>query len=99
MAGSLNHVSPGGKLVFVGLTSDPVALNDGLFHKREVTLFASRNSAHQFPRIIRLLEDGEINVKDWITDCLPLLDLPGRFSALPGRPGLIKAMIDVSLPG
>lgn len=95
MEASLNHVAPGGRLVFVGLTSDPIQLNDGLFHKREITLYASRNSARQFPRIIGFLEEGTINIKEWITDQLSLLDLPGQFSQLPKRRGLIKAIVKV----
>ena len=95
MAESLNHVAAGGKLVFVGLTSDPVSLNDSLFHKREVTLFSSRNSANQFPRIIRLLEEGTITVKDWITDRLSLAELPKEFAGLLTRPRLIKAVVEV----
>jgi threonine dehydrogenase-like Zn-dependent dehydrogenase len=95
MADSLNRVSVGGKLVFVGLTSDKVALDDALFHKREVTLLASRNSVGQFPRIIKMLEEGTINIDDWITERLDLADLPGEFAKLIDRPHLIKAIIDM----
>jgi 2-desacetyl-2-hydroxyethyl bacteriochlorophyllide A dehydrogenase len=95
MAESLNHVAAGGKLVFVGLTSDPIALDDSLFHKREVTLFSSRNSANQFPRIIRLLEEGKITVQDWVTDRLSLSELPKEFAGLQTRPKLIKAVVEV----
>jgi hypothetical protein len=93
MATSLLSVNPGGKLIFVGLTSDPVELDDGLFHKREVTLLASRNSAHQFPRVIRMLETGEISVENWISDRLVLSELSTRFADLHRRPTLIKAIV------
>src|SRR5271170_1901961 len=99
MAQSLNRVAAGGKLVFVGLTSDPVALDDALFHKREVTLYASRNSVGQFPRIIKLLEEGRIQIDDWITERLVLADLPGQFATLIDRPYLVKAVIDLDLSG
>jgi len=95
MAESLSHVAAGGKLVFVGLTSDPISLNDGLFHKREVTLFSSRNSTNQFPRIIRLLEEGAITVQDWVTDRLSLAELPREFASLQARPKLIKAVVEM----
>lgn len=93
MAMSLHSVNPGGKLIFVGLTSAPVELDDSLFHKREVTILASRNSAHQFPRIIRMLESGEINVKNWISDRLVLSQLSTEFADLSKRPTLIKAIV------
>jgi 2-desacetyl-2-hydroxyethyl bacteriochlorophyllide A dehydrogenase len=95
MANSLNRVSVGGRLVFVGLTSDPVAIDDALFHKREVTLLASRNSVGQFPRIIGLLEKGTINIDEWITERLDLSELPGEFAMLINRPHLIKAIVDM----
>jgi len=95
MANSLKNVAQGGKLVFVGLTSDPVALDDSLFHKKEVTLYSSRNSAGQFPRIIGLLEEGTISVKEWVTNQLSLSEVPENFSKLSKYPGLIKAIVNI----
>jgi 2-desacetyl-2-hydroxyethyl bacteriochlorophyllide A dehydrogenase len=95
MAESLSRVSVGGKLVFVGLTSDPIPLDDALFHRREITLLASRNSVGQFPRIIKMLEEGTIQIDDWITERLVLSDLPGEFASLINRPHLIKAIVDI----
>jgi len=40
----------GGVLVWVGLTPEPVSLDDGLFHRKEATLLASRNSSDSFRR-------------------------------------------------
>jgi 2-desacetyl-2-hydroxyethyl bacteriochlorophyllide A dehydrogenase len=98
MAESLNRVSVGGRLVFVGLTSDPIQLDDALFHKREITLLASRNSVGQFPRIIKMLEEGTIQIDNWITERLVLSDLPREFPVLINRPHLIKAMVDIEPP-
>jgi 2-desacetyl-2-hydroxyethyl bacteriochlorophyllide A dehydrogenase len=96
MAASLQHVDHGGRLVFVGLVLGPVTLDDPLFHRREVTLYASRNSCHDFPRIIHLIEQGRIDTRPWITHRLELAQVPARFAALREEPGLIKAMIDVA---
>jgi threonine dehydrogenase-like Zn-dependent dehydrogenase len=93
MSESLNHVNTGGRLVYVGLTSDAVRLNDGVFHKREVTLLASRNSANQFARIVGLLEAGTISVKEWATHRLEISELPAQFDGLPLRENLIKAIV------
>ena len=68
MADGLNYVAPGGRLVFVGLTRDPVRIDDALLHRREITIYASRNSCGQFPSIIRMLEEKQINTEPWITD-------------------------------
>lgn len=99
MSRSLFSVAPAGRLVFVGLTKEPIAINDSHFHRYEVTIYASRNSRGQFPRIIRMLESGSINVLPWITDRMDLQQVPETFSTLFDRPRLIKAMVDVAQPG
>jgi 2-desacetyl-2-hydroxyethyl bacteriochlorophyllide A dehydrogenase len=96
MAGSLNHVATGGKLVYVGLTRDPVVIDDPLFHRKELTIFASRNSCAQFPRIIELMERGSLDTAPWVTDRLDLSEVPTKFPGLSDRPGLIKAIVDVT---
>ena len=95
MAASLAHVAHGGRLVFVGLVQGSVAIDDPLLHRREVTLYASRNSCHDFPRIIDLIEAGRIDTQPWITHRLALADVPERFTGLRETPGLVKAMIHV----
>ena len=97
MAQSLSRVAFGGKLIFVGLTGDPVVLDDALFHKRELAVLASRNSVGQFPHIISLLEQGVIQIDDWITEHLSLVNLPQEFEMLINRPHLIKAIVDMDL--
>ena len=83
MESSLDRVAPGGRLVFVGLVLDRVAIDDPLFHRREITLLASRNSANAFPRIIQMIEEGTIDTSPWITHRLELAAVPGDFPALP----------------
>jgi 2-desacetyl-2-hydroxyethyl bacteriochlorophyllide A dehydrogenase len=95
MADSLRLVAPGGRLIFVGLTRDPVSIDDALLHKREVTVYASRNSCHQFPRMIAMVERGEIDTGPWINARLPLAEVPREFAALRRRPDLVKAMVEV----
>jgi 2-desacetyl-2-hydroxyethyl bacteriochlorophyllide A dehydrogenase len=93
MAASLYRVAHGGRLVFVGLTRQFVAIDDATLHRREITLLASRNSCHEFPRIIGLIESGRIDTEPWITHRMALADVPRRFAELATQPGLIKAMI------
>ena len=68
MAQSLSYVAPTGRLVFVGLTKELVNIDDSLLHRREITIYASRNSCGQFPRIIRMLEERQISTRPWVTD-------------------------------
>lgn len=95
MEQSLGHVAFGGRLVFVGLVQSNVALDDALFHRREITLLASRNSVDDFPRIIRLIEQRKIDTALWITHRLSLAEVPHRFPSLPRETNCIKAMIEI----
>ena len=95
LARSLQQVAPAGRLVFVGLCKDAIALDDPLFHRREVTLYASRNSCHQFPRLIGMIESGQIDTGPWINARLRLRDVPAEFGGLLRQPELIKAMVEL----
>ena len=96
MGKSLGQVATGGRLVYVGLTRDQVCIDDSVFHRKEVTLLASRNSHRQFPRIIQLIEEGKIDTSRWVTDRLSLAEVASQFQLLPNRQSLIKAIVDVN---
>ena len=97
MMGAFNFPAQGGRMVFVGLFQGEVTFNDPNFHRRELTLHASRNALPgDFSRIIRLIESGRIDTSPWITHRSSLAEVPGVF---PGwakpETGVIKAMIEV----
>jgi threonine dehydrogenase-like Zn-dependent dehydrogenase len=96
MSASLRYVAPAGRLVFVGLTKGTIEIDDPLLHKREVTLFASRNSCGQFPRVIQLIAEGKIDTSPWISDRLSLAEVPTRFQDLSNKTTLTKAIIEVN---
>lgn len=85
----------GGRLVFVGLLLGEIAFNDPEFHRRELTLFASRNAVGKdFQQIIALIESGRIDVGPWITHRCPAGELPGVFDDwLQPDAGLLKGAI------
>jgi hypothetical protein len=95
MTDSFSRVAPAGRLVFVGLTREPVAIDDSLFHVREMSLLASRNSAGQFPRIIKMIENGEIDTAPWINARVKLRDVPEAFEGLTKKPDLVKAIVEI----
>lgn len=97
MEQSVARVAHGGRLVFVGLVQSNVAIDDPLFHRRELTLLSSRNSVNEFPRIIRMIEQAQIDTAPWITHRLSLAEVPDRFPTLPRETNCIKAMVE--LPG
>lgn len=94
MGASLRLAGPTARVVMVGLAQGTFAVDDPLFHRRELTLFASRNSAGAFPRLIELMESGRLDTTPWITHHLDLAELPARFpELLDPTSGVIKAMI------
>lgn len=99
MEASFESVAPGGHLVFVGLVSGPISFPDWLFHRREMTVLASRGSLNLFPQVIKMLEDGEINVSSWVTHRMALRDVPQQFAELRSHADLVKAMVHVEEPG
>jgi len=97
MSAAFNYQAPGGRVVFVGLFQGEVTFNDPNFHKREMTLLASRNALPgDFTRIIRLIESGRIDTTPWITHRAEFAEVLAQFPrwTLPAS-GVIKAMIHV----
>mgnify|MGYP001585539246 FL=1 len=97
MSAALRLVAQAGRLIWVGITREPVTLSDAEFHVRETTLLGSRNALPEdFTRIIGWMEAGKIDVARWITHRAALADLPERMAALadPGA-GVLKAMLEV----
>ncbi len=95
MGNALNYVAHTGKLVFVGITQNNVAIADPLLHRREVTLYASRNALPgDFKHIIGLIEDGRIDTRPWITHRTAFAELIDAFpSYTKPETGVIKAIV------
>lgn len=88
-----------GRVVYVGITTDTLSFPHApVFHRRELTLLASRNALPEdFKNIIRIIADGKIDTNAWITHRLDFNDVPGEFSRFTDPSlGAIKAIIDVN---
>jgi len=94
MAQSFERARFGGRIVWVGIVPGTVPVEDPLFHHRELTLFASRNSAGHFPHVIQMIEEGIIDTSPWITQRLSLEDVPAHFEEVTAREGL-KTIVEV----
>jgi alcohol dehydrogenase len=97
MCNAFNYVAHTGKLVFVGIVTDEITFPDPLFHRREMTVFASRNALPQdFGRIIGLIEAGRIDTRPWITHRTPFAGLIENFPAYTKpETGVVKAVVEV----
>jgi 2-desacetyl-2-hydroxyethyl bacteriochlorophyllide A dehydrogenase len=98
MAQALRYARFTGKIVYVGITKEPVTLDDPLFHRRELTLLASRNALPtDFPHIQGLIASGKLNTTPWISHRADFADVPEamREWTAPGS-DVVKAIIHVS---
>ncbi len=97
MVNAFNLVAHGGKILYVGLFQGDVEFNDPNFHKREVTLLASRNSLPEdFKEIISLMEAGKIDTTPWLSHRTDFDHLQNDFSTfLKPDQDLIKAIVEV----
>jgi 2-desacetyl-2-hydroxyethyl bacteriochlorophyllide A dehydrogenase len=97
MSNSFSLTTHGGRLVFVGITTDEVRFKHPIFHKSEGTLLCSRNAlSADFARIIRLIEDGDIDTQPWITHRARFDDLIDVFpSYTEPATGVIKAVVEI----
>ena len=98
MEQSFAYVAHGGIYVFVGLVKDDIKFSDADFHKREMTLMASRNAtAVDFDHVISAIKSKKVPIAKLLTHRTSLAnvadDLP-RWSS--DKKGLIKALVEIS---
>ena len=80
MHGAFQYVASGGRLVFVGLFLGDVRFYDPDFHRKEITLLATRNSTgRDFQRILGLLESGKVDTEPWITHRADAAEMTAHF--------------------
>jgi alcohol dehydrogenase len=98
MVSAYNYVGFGGRLVWVGITQDPLTVTQPLMHRREITFLASRNAVSpEFTRIVRLIEAGMLDTRHWITHSVPFEGMIGEFTNwLKPETGVVKAMVELN---
>lgn len=97
MQNAFRYAAAGGKLIFVGLFVGDVSFHDpDPFHRRELTIFSSRNAVpdeHRF--ILEKLESGEIQTRHWVSELCPVSTMIERFPAWTDpSSGILKAVVD-----
>jgi 2-desacetyl-2-hydroxyethyl bacteriochlorophyllide A dehydrogenase len=98
MSNAVEYVGHTGRLVFVGISTQPLSYYHPLLHRREMTLLTSRNALPgDFTKIIDLIERGIIDTRPWITHRSRFENLIEEFPAFT-RPetGVVKAMVELS---
>jgi alcohol dehydrogenase len=98
MVRALEFAAFAGRVAYVGITQQNLDLPHApVLHRRELTLMASRNAlSRDFSRIVKLIEDGQIDTQPWITHHAKFSEVPEVFpSWLKPETGVIKAIVHV----
>ena len=97
MTKALEYTAPAGRIVFIGLFQGDFSFNDPNFHKKELTLMASRNAlASDFKQIITMMEEGKINTNTWITHRSSFENMIEQFESwLKPESKVIKAVVSL----
>jgi len=95
MEKSFDFAASGGTFVLVGVVKDRIAFSDPEFHRKELTLHASRNATREdFDTVVSAMRAGQIPTDKLNTHVCALDELP---QAMPGwahdRVGVVKAMV------
>jgi hypothetical protein len=95
MMKAFEYTAHGSRLVYVGLFQGDVTFHDPDFHRRELTLMASRNATEQdFNFVIHALETRSIDIGSWVTHRASPEQMVREFpSWLEPSSGVIKAML------
>ena len=99
MSHALEYCGFTGRLVYVGITQAEVAFTHApIMHRRELTLLASRNALPpDFTRIIKLIEEGKIDTRPWITHHASFEEMIGVFPKwIQPETGVIKAVLHMT---
>ncbi len=80
---------PGGRVVLVGIPDDDRTwFAASVARRKGLTLALSRRMKHTYPRAIRLVETGRVDVHSLVTHRFPLAQAPAAFAAAQRREGL-----------
>ena len=95
MMSTFELVEQSGRIVFVGLFKGEISFNDPLFHKKELTLLASRaGTGKTFSKVIFMMQEGKINALPMINQRIQFSDADKAFNELANSKNLVKAMIE-----
>lgn len=95
MEKSFDFAASGGTFVLVGVVKDQIAFSDPEFHRKELTLHASRNATREdFDTVVAAMRAGKIPTDALNTHACALDELPDAMPRwLHDRVGVVKAMV------
>jgi D-xylulose reductase len=93
---SVDHLAPGGRVVLIGIPQAPAPIDIVRAQAKEAQFLTIFRYVNDYPRALRLLASGKIDVKKMITSRFGFNDSVAAFEfAAQGRADTMKVMIDL----
>jgi L-iditol 2-dehydrogenase len=94
VAAAVAAVKPGGRVILVGIPSeDRIAFTASVARRKDLLIRVVHRMKHTYPRAIRLVESGRVDLRSLATHRFPLADVAKAFAAAERREGL-KVVIE-----
>lgn len=92
---AISAAKPGGRVVLVGIPDDDhTSFTASVARRKGLTIKLSRRMRHTYPRAIRLVEAGMIDVRSLVTHRFPLEQAAQAFAVAQKRDGL-KVLVEL----
>ena len=89
------HAAPGGKIVLIGMPSEPVSMDVVAMQIKEISMKTIFRYVNTFPRAVNLIASGKLNVKPLVTKSYDFEDSVKAIQYASTQPDSeIKIMID-----
>ena len=86
---AIEAARPGGRVVLVGIPeNERTTFNAAVARRKGLTIKMTRRMKHTYPRAVRLVESGVIDVRSIVTHCFPLRQVNEAFDLAQRREGL-----------
>ncbi len=92
---------PGGKVVVVGIPSeDHMLMTASVIRRKGLTIKLVRRMKHTYPRAIRMVQTGLVDIKPLATHRFPLENIRDAFEMVAEHSdGVLRAMINIGAEG
>jgi len=88
------YAAPRARISCIGFEEAPAQIPPAWITRKELSVIGSRMNCHQFPTVMKWLEEGKINAGKMISRQYPVRDIQRAFSeTLADRTGSIKTVI------
>jgi threonine dehydrogenase-like Zn-dependent dehydrogenase len=91
----IENVCFGGKIILIGNGKRETTFNHSVLLKKELDVYGSRNSLHDFEPLIDIVLSGKVNINKLISNIYSLNEATDAFEALKNNDGtMAKVLID-----